>query len=96
MYVYMVVNQYLVLFLAQYTRFEALGTFVYWCCCFNPFSVLGQYFKPIENASFMPRVLATACIHSIIKPVAVAVNSFAMVTIFDFRFLVVGLRVMIC
>nr|UBB40956.1 cytochrome c biogenesis factor N [Chrysojasminum fruticans] len=43
----------------------------------------GWWFRdPVENASFMPRVLATACIHSVIKPLLHSWTSFLNIVTF--------------
>ncbi|KAI5664300.1 hypothetical protein M9H77_23623 [Catharanthus roseus] len=44
----------------------------------------GWWFRdPIENASFMPRVLATACIHSVILPLLHSWTSFLNIVNFS-------------
>ncbi|KAL8480254.1 hypothetical protein ACS0TY_026977 [Phlomoides rotata] len=43
----------------------------------------GWWFRdPVENASFMPRVLATACIHSVIRPLLHSCISFLNIVTF--------------
>ncbi len=75
---------------------EVLRIWILTCRCFLTVGILlgswwayhelgwgGWWFRdPVENASFMPRVLATACIHSIILPLLHSWTSFLNIVIF--------------